>query len=198
LTVAAGGLAGANLFAFVPGVVQFAVVPERALQPAHFARWMHAGWVVGAGIALFGAVMHRLVQRRRTGKQPRGLVDRRRSRRRAAESFRHRSRSVVASVAWGGIGGGLVGAMFGASLLLLWFSLAYSPFSPAGWSVSIERSGRRTASGREHFVATTSHPIALWAFCGPALLGASAAAIASGVGRIAQGTQRSEQSGIDS
>jgi hypothetical protein len=74
--------------------------------------------------------------------------------------------------------------MLGGSFLLLWLSLVYSPFSPAGWasSVSGERMRIDHSSIYKAWVMTTNHPVALYAFGGPIVLGAVAGGLICSIG----------------
>jgi hypothetical protein len=89
---------------------------------------------------------------------------------------------VVGSVGVGGLVGGFLGLMLGGSLLLLWFSIACSPFAPDGWtsSIFVETVGSEIRLPRER-AATTRHPVALYAFFAPIVLGAVAWAAICGV-----------------
>jgi hypothetical protein len=177
LTVAAGGLVGANVAAFVPVIREFFFNPEeRATPPAVMLGWLHGGWLVGAGLALAGAVLHR-----------------RRSAHRAAQSEQPRRplwstdappRGVLASIAGGAAGGGLLGALLGATFLLLWFSLTYSPFFPGlDRTIKIERD-RTHPRLTERPVHTSTHPVAVAAFFIPTALGVVGGAVLGGVGRV--------------
>jgi len=189
VTVAAGGLVGANVAAFVPGVAEFFFNPEgRAIQPATYLRWMHGGWIVGAAFALLGAVMRRRSANRQGGEQqhrPEGQTH---------GEAAYSPRGFLASAGFGALCCGLLGAMLGGTFLLLWFSLAYSPFSP-GWDKSIALKRDETSSGvRRHWVHTTSNPIALCAFFGPIALGAATGAVMGGAGSLIRKPQGQEDS----
>jgi hypothetical protein len=90
---------------------------------------------------------------------------------------------ILGSTGVGGLVGGFLGLMLGGSLLLLWFSLAYSPFAPGSWAstITVETIGHDTARPRKR-VLTTDHPVALYAFGGPIVFGAVVGAVACGVG----------------
>ena len=92
---------------------------------------------------------------------------------------------MLASAAWGGFFGALLGAALGATFILLWFSLTYSPFAPQDWvsSVSVERQHVGT-SRREVPVTTTDHPVALLVFGLPVALGAIGGALFGGIVRV--------------
>ena len=194
LTVAAGGLVGANVAGFVPAIGEFAANAPRAPDPKFVRSWVHGGWTVGAVLFFAGAVGQAL----RSGRKGHDAVERtaaaratQRSRpapgRPKARDFRvtigSRRCGILGSAGVGGLVGGFLGLMLGASLLLLWFSLAYSPFAPGGWAstVSLETIGHGTARPRKRALST-DHPVALYAFGGPIALGAFGGAVACGVG----------------
>jgi hypothetical protein len=188
LTVAAGGLVAANMAAFVPAIAEFFFNPEgRATQPATYLRWMHGGWLIGAAFALLGAIL-----------RPRRSADRAGEERCAKQAPMHREtlrspRGVLASAGVGALCCGLLGAMLGGSFLLLWFSLAYSPFSP-GWDKSLALKRDQNSSGmRRHWVHTTSHPVALFAFFGPIAAGAVSGAVIGGVGSVMRKSRAQQQ-----
>ena len=181
LTLAAGGLAFANIFGVAATALQFG--GETAPETAPIKTWMHIGWVFGVCIALLGAV----VQWRRTRPHSRlgetqkvnEIVQEREQA--SSEGTRH---GWLASAAWGGFFGAVLGSALGATFILLWFSVTYSPFAPQDWvsSVSVERQHVGT-SGRKEPVATTDHPVALFAFCLPVALGAIGGALFGGIVR---------------
>lgn len=170
LAVACGGFLGANLAGFVPGIREFFFNPEaRATLPETYRRWMHGGWVVGAGFAIVAGLLELRGRRsaRRAVNQEHGR-----------DAPRHSypvPRSFLGAIAAGAAGFGLLGAMLGGTFLLLWFSLTYSPFSPAGWgsSVAVETEpmvpSRQVPRGLA--VHTTDHPVALYLFVVPTLMG---------------------------
>jgi hypothetical protein len=189
LTVAAGGFLGAKIAGIVPALTALISGSTRAPDPEFVQSWMHGGWVVGAGLFALGAVGQKL---RPAGK--RELAEQLR-RRRKSVSERDGSKSkgfraaigsqpcgVLGSVGVGGLVGGFLGLMLGGSFLLLWFSIACSPFAPDGWasSIFVETVGSEIRLPRER-VATTRHPVALYAFFAPIVLGAVAGAAICGV-----------------
>jgi hypothetical protein len=180
LTVAAGGLVGANAAAFVPAIAEFFFNPEgRATQPATYLHWMHGGWLIGAAFAVLGAFM----RRRRSADRLHSQQQHRRAGHTSAETA-HSPRGLLASAGVGAFCCGLLGAMLGGSFLLLWFSLAYSPFSP-GWEKSLALKPNGLSGGvRRHWAHTTSHPVALLAFFGPIALGAASGAVLGGVSSV--------------
>ena len=185
LTLAAGGLAFANIFGWVATAVQFG--GESAPDTTSTKTWMHVGWVFGACIALIGAGW----QARNNGrKKQAGDAPNKVERQLEADpestpsSPQGRRHGRFASAAFGGFFGTVIGAALGVTFILLWFSITYSPFAPRDWveSVSVERQ-RAGTSGREVPVATTRHPVALIAFVVPVALGAMAGAVVGGVVR---------------
>ena len=182
LTLAAGGLAFANIFGFVATAIQFG--GETAPETTATKTWMHIGWVFGVCIALLGAVVQ---MRKRRAKQTGGEASEETSHEQEPKqaSQEGRRHGLFASAAWGGFFGALLGAALGVTFILLWFSITYSPFAPRDWveSVSVERQ-RVGTSGREKPVATTDHPVALIAFGVPVALGTIAGAVFGGVVRV--------------
>lgn len=178
LTAAAGGFVGANFAVFVPVIAEFFFNPSgRATQPATYLRWTHAGWVVGAALALVGSILQRRRSAQRTSRNEHHSAT-------SAEPVTT-PRGVLASAGVGSLCCGLLGAMLGGSFLLLWFSLAYSPFSP-NWdrTIAVERD-RTFPQGRGgHWVHTTTNPIALGLFFGPSVAGAASGAVIGGVGAL--------------
>lgn len=187
LAMAAGGLAFANLFGF--GALLFlkvSSVGNRAPSAEPYGWWMHCGWFVGVGLALVGALTQKraahnrgVVKRMEAESQPADLA--------TPESGNWKTigkkSSLFSSITFFGCAGGFAGLMLGGALLLCWFSLAYSPFAPAGWASSInveQRADSRLIENEE--VLTTKHPVALYAFGVPILLGATGGAILGGVG----------------
>ncbi len=162
LTLAAGGLAFANIFGFVATAFQFG--GETAPDTTATKTWMHIGWFFGVCIALLGAVVQ---MRKRRAKQTSGEASEETSQEQDPKqaSQEGRRHGLCASAAWGAFFGALLGAALGVTFILLWFSITYSPFAPRDWveSVSVERQ-RVGTSGREEPVATTDHPVALIAF----------------------------------
>jgi len=180
LTLAAGGLAFANIFGVAATALQFG--GERAPDTTPIKTWMHIGWVFGVGVALLGAVVEWRKRRLKpaTGEAPKAIVQEPKQ----SPSARRRH-GLLASAAWGGFFGALLGAALGATWILLWFSITYSPLAPTDWvsSVSVERQ-RVGTSGREEPVATTDHPVALFVFGLPVALGTIGGAVFGSVVRV--------------
>ena len=182
LTLAAGGLAFANIFGFVATALHFG--GETAPDPTSTKTWMHIGWVFGVCIALSGAVvkMRKSPRKQATSESPDETGQEPEPTQSPREGRRH---GLLASAAWGGFVGALLGGMLGATFVLLWFSITYSPFAPSEWvsSVSVERQHVGT-SRRKEPVALTDHPVAVIAFGTPLILGTIAGAVFGGVTRV--------------
>lgn len=178
LALAAGGLFFANFVGLIVGAVTFGA--EKAPDPRTLAWWIHGGWILGVGVALVGTVMNRIHRR----SSPRG-ESRARSGKSRSRSFRKpprgRRHGFVASTLLGGCGGALLGLLLGGSLLLIWFSLTYSPFAPQEWVASVEVERRRVDRPYHQSGLSTDHPIAMYAFGAPIALGAAAGAVLGGV-----------------
>jgi hypothetical protein len=189
LGTAAGGFLGANVAGLIAGSISFATAGQHApdMQPVQW--WMHCGWLVGAGVFLTAGIVHHVKKARRPPpEESDGTTSSRRDRRKSdSESNRFRVTvdgrpcGVLGSIGVGSLAGALLGLFLGGSLLLLWFSITYSPFAPAEWveSVSLEKQPIDGAL-RERRVATTRHPIALYAFVGPIVVGAAAGGLLAG------------------
>lgn len=187
LVVAVGGLVFANLFGLGAFLVQeISSDHQRAPATEPFQWWMHCGWLVGVGLALVGAFTKKRTSKKRsaarqaeTDNEPEDLA--------TPESGKWNTvgkrSGIFSSIAFFGFAGGFAGLMLGGSLLLLWFSLAYSPFAPAGWASSVnveQRANSRLVENQE--VMTTTHPVALYAFGIPIALGVAGGAVLGGVG----------------
>ncbi len=191
LAVALGGYLGANLAGFVPGIGEFFFNPDdRPTPPETYRRWLHGGWLAGAGLAGVVGLWHALRQRANQNKSiGTGESKRRRKRRDARLRSYPSPRTVLGSAAAGGICCGFLGMFLGSSLLFFWFSLAYSPFSPAEWgaSIRVERVSRPERSRSEARLRhSTDHPIALYLFLGPILTGMAAGGMVGGIGKLVE------------
>jgi hypothetical protein len=193
LAVAFGGFLGANLAGFVPGIGEhFFNTEGRATPPEIYRRWIHGGWLVGAGLALVAGLL--AARRRQAAIRP-GDDDRRRKRRESRLRGYSSPRTVLGAAVGGAVGFGLLGAMLGGTFLLLWFSLAYSPFSPAEWGSSVAVETERMAPRsrgvpRRSVVHATEHPVALYLFLGPTLLGLVGGTLLAGVGKMVEKSKR--------
>jgi hypothetical protein len=181
---AVGGILGANLLAIIG--TQF-FVPEN--KGVYVQPWSHAGWYVGTLLFFFAAVTGRLAfingtsQRsgaRQTAKEAiasnAGVAV-------SAKPEQHKEASGVPGFVFaGGLAGGFLGFLLGANLLILWFSLAYSPFAPKQVvsSVEVVREEQR-GSVFKRPVMRSSHPISLSLCLTPAAIGFLAGAAAAGV-----------------
>lgn len=178
LTVAAGGLVGGMVAGFIPLVIHEATAPQRAPDPAFVKNWVHGGWFVGASLFGMSGVVHywrkwRTVPSAQSDDQQEpdeGDVD---------ETPMRPVRSLPAKMALCAFGGALLGLFVGGSLLLVWFSLTYSPFSPDEWAESLSLERRRVGEPGPRSVVTTDHPVALYLFSGPIVLGALVGLVAA-------------------
>jgi hypothetical protein len=109
-----------------------------------------------------------------------------------------RPAGILGSMGVGAAGGALLGLLLGGNLLLLWFSVAYSPFAPGGWASSISTEEVRTNSSiLERSVAATSHSAALYALFGPIVVGAASFALICGIGTAVRKFRDGELRGED-
>jgi hypothetical protein len=173
LILAVGGFIGANVAGCIPTLGEFFVNPEgRATPRGTVLRWVHGGWLLGAGGALAVAIVSWRWSSTRKGNE-----EEQRKLRQARPWDFPEPRGVLASAGVGAVCCGLLGALLGGTFLMLWFSLAYSPFSP-DWdrTVAVERDRAYPRSRRGRQVHTTRHPVALYAFFAPTVLGAMSGA----------------------
>jgi uncharacterized membrane protein YeaQ/YmgE (transglycosylase-associated protein family) len=176
-STAVGGFLGANLAGLV-GALVVSKHTAAAVQP-----WVHGGWCFGTAVAFFGAVTGRMRFINGTSQQSTRPAGERANAAgptstglwQESPTFRERVKGGLVL----GLIGGFLGAMLGGSLLMFWFSLAYSPFAPKSWvsSVKVERDDSRGAVPRRH-LHTTNHPVALGLFGVPVLIGATAGSLA--------------------
>ncbi|QDT99572.1 hypothetical protein [Gimesia aquarii] len=189
LAMAVGGLVFANLF----GLIAFFVLAQEWVSDRLQASggtesvlwWMHCGWFVGAGLALFGTVTQNQKIKKRSFQvsvdhedEPETPAPKKWKKKR-----RTKPSGILSSIGVFSLFGGFLGLMLGGSLLLFWFSLTYSPFAPAGWasSVSVEQR-QEPGSGQTKSMMTTNHPVAFYLFGTPIVLGITAGALAGGIG----------------
>ena len=184
LIMAVGGLAGANFFGMF-GYFLAEIASDGTHAPdCTIMKWcMHAGWFVGVGVALFGKIM----QQRKAAKSSSDEAEQGQTKPKKRASKKKSKKTgepdgILSSTFWGGVIGGIGGLMLGLSFVLLWFSLTYSPFSPEGWveSVKVERQ-RKIGSAQKEYVMTTKHPVAVYAFCIPLVLGVATGGVIGGV-----------------
>lgn len=193
ISLAAGGLIFANLFGVV--VVLFQVGgaslagSERAPDPTVATTWIHTGWCVGVVMAAIGGAITFWKNRQRKQAQTEKFQSEAEEQKpELAENKKQgRRHGTLGSIGYGGLFGAFLGGMLGGTFMLIWFSLTFSPFAPQQWveSVSVER--QRTGTAREEPVATTNHPVAIWAFAIPLTLGAAAGAVMGAVYGVQDG-----------
>lgn len=188
LTLAAGGLAFANLFGFAATAIQFG--GDHAPDTGAARMWMHLGWVFGVCMAATGAA----IKIRKEGSKPHTIETPQKEQSQeiaptqnkdpdepSATGTRH---GLIVSAMWGGGFGTILGAALGVTFVLLWFSIAYSPFAPQDWvsSISVERQPVSTSVREEPF-AVSGHPVVLFAFALPVAVGALCGAVFGGIVR---------------
>ncbi|MBX3442038.1 MAG: hypothetical protein KF774_06505 [Planctomyces sp.] len=182
LAVAVSGFLGANLAGLMPGLGEHLFADnQRAAAPETHRRWIHAGWIAGAALALVAGAVRALRSSRR-GEMTGHAADLDRQARRTARLAAYRSpESTLGAAAAGAVGFGFLGAMLGGTLLLFWFSLAYSPFLPAGSqpAVKVERDTRAEqprGESRPRLIHATGNPVATALFFVPVIAGATGGA----------------------
>ena len=164
----------------MPGTVVISDINQHAVKNDLYQWGVHGGWCVGAVVAFVGTIQKHRRSTKRTvenssNDSPKNPPKKRRVRKKA--------KGVLSSMGGFGLVGGIIGLLTGASFALLWFSIAYSPFAPQCWvsSVSVERTMKTdSASGETTF--TTRHPVAIYAFGAPIVLGVATGMIVGGVG----------------
>lgn len=159
--------------------------------------WVHGAWVCGSLVAFAGAVSGKF---RFLGGEPgrfRGLgrpsapgadlpgaTDRTSGSSTDAPSGKRSS--VLGAAGFFGFIGGACGAVLGCSLLLVWFSLTYSPFARTSWVASTRVEKERVDPSRQETpVMKTDHPVALYLVGIPAGMGLLAGILIGGVGAAA-------------
>ncbi len=182
LAVAAGGFVGANVVGLAAGAVAFF---RDDLNPPYLLRAIHAGWVIGA--TLFFLSLAWRMRRKKPKKRTRASGVDTSSARDSMEDSRDDTASqlsFIPSMAVGGIVGMLAGAVFGLSIVFLWFSFSYSPFAPADWrpTIFLFRHNVRLTGGRQSLA--TSHTFPVWALIVCSLFGAAVGGVAGSIRRI--------------
>ncbi len=175
LGVATGGLLGANFAGFVPVCIEFATSPQKRPDASFYNNWVHGGWWVGVGLFTAAAIMHWWRKPQKTTKAPE--EQREDCPEPNEELVKRPIKSRLATIGLFGLCGGFLGMLFGGSLLVLWLSLTYSPFGPETWTESLRVERRSVSEGLPRAVVSTDHPTALYAFCGPIVLGALAGGV---------------------
>jgi len=183
---AAGGFLGANL----AGVIGLLFTQGNSAAGVH--PWTHGGWYIGTILFFIGAITGQLrftsgsARSKGSISQDQPVADDQSGETGASadSSAKPGKRSGVLSGALSfGFFGGLLGAIVGGSLLIFWFSLAYSPFAPQSVTETAEvRRERNPGSARPQNVHRSSDPMVLYLCVTPAVLGAAAGAVSGGIG----------------
>ncbi len=181
---AVGGILVANVAGLVGGALFAEEYKSQDVRP-----WLEGGWYVGTLLAFIGAILGKirffsgtsLGTRLSKKAEPDSSGEESTS---GSEQPREVKRTgILSATAFFGFIGGLLGSLLGCSLLVFWFSLAYSPFAPTGWTSSVKVKHERTEpAGHKQPVMTTNHPVAVYLVAVPAAIGASLGATAGGVG----------------
>jgi len=202
---AVGGLVLAN----VAGLLAMFLATENkaeAIRP-----WTQGGWCAGAVLAFFGAVTGKLrmhsgkndfagreslgSQRRKAGNlsQSRDLHSSNDSQGKArpsilepcdAEDSESGERSsLLSAVAFFGFLGGLAGVCLGGSLLVFYFSLAFSPLSTS-WSAFVKAETQATGRNPKRTVLVSRDKLAWSLVLLPAAIGMTTGAVAGGIGAV--------------
>ncbi len=177
LVTAAGALAGANIFGVLAGLATELFSDGHHAPKSDLYMWgVHGGWCIGAGIAFVGAILKHRRSKKRDSDDPL-------KKRSWIQSSRTKPSGILSSIGSFGVVGGILGLLVGGSFALLWFSVAYSPFAPKDWATSIKSMPNpKVGAVREFSWVATSHPVAVYAFGAPIVLGVTAGAIVGGVG----------------
>lgn len=180
---AVGGIVGANTIGLV-GLAVFS--PD--LKAENAAPWSHWGWYIGTALFLFGALSGRLRMTNQfkwnsvnqkalpagdpnsnsdAGKDP--LTD---------QDVSASNQSWQSWCLGGALAGGILGFLFGASLLTFFFSFVYSPFATKEAIQSIEVVVQRMPnSGRQQGVLTATGWFPVLLSITPAILGSTGGAL---------------------
>ena len=191
--VAVGGIAAAN----VAGLLSMIFVASEN-KATYVAPWVHTGWVIGAGLAFVGAITGNLrmisgAPKEKNSVEPSNTTTSHATKAAVAPTANPDTTSSLPSAVLGiGFFGGLLGFLFGVSLLVFWFSLGYSPFAVAEWVESIKvSSSTMSPGGIPTPTKTSSHPVAIYLVAVPAvtgsLIGAIAGAIGGALGKVHDG-----------
>jgi len=174
------GLVGAYAGTFVDALMQNASGMAR-----------HWGWILGAVVAAIGAPFG-WVSFGSDGKSRRSIfalpMQRIRTSSKGARSGitagRERPMGAFKAAAAGGFLGLLAGGALGGTLLMVWFSIAMSPFAPTAWNRSVSLKKERPAyihRDRERANLSTKNPIPLTLFFGSVAVLGTAGAIAGAI-----------------
>lgn len=183
-------LAGAGLaFANIVGVLAHAFLfrAEQPADPSVLKMWMHGGWFFGVGIGLLPMIVKKIkmskdqVSRETLNRDHQENDTPPETQESPGKMTEERRHGLLGSLAWGGFFGTILGAILGASFVVLWFSLIYSPFAPDRWASTVAVERQQLPSGRKETVLTTDHPVALYAFGIPLMLGCVAGVVTGGV-----------------
>ena len=181
---AVGGILVANVSGLVGGLFFAEEYKSQDVRP-----WLEGGWYVGTLLAFIGAVLGKVrffsgtSLGTRLSKKAEPDSSDEDATGSSAEPREPKRSGILSATAFFGFIGGLLGSMFGCSLLVFWFSLAYSPFAPTTWTSSVKVKHERTEpGGRKQPVVTTNHPVAVYLVALPAAVGVSLGAVAGGVG----------------
>lgn len=131
---AVGGIVGANILGLI-GLSFFS--PD--LKSESMVGWVHWGWYIGTGLFLFGALTGRMrmLNQHKWSTLDKAVTDQENIASAKQESPVCETDQVEcdAKQGWqswflgGALAGGIIGFLFGASLLVFFFSWAYSPFA---------------------------------------------------------------------
>jgi hypothetical protein len=174
------GLVGAYAGTFIDALVQ---------NTSGVAR--HWGWILGAAAAAIGASFG-WVSFGGDGKSRRSIfalpMQRNRTSSKGARSGitfgRERPMGAFKAAAAGGFLGLLAGGALGGTLLMVWFSIAMSPFAPTAWNRSVSLKQERPAQihrERERTKLSTKNPVPLTLFFGSVAVLATAGVITGAI-----------------
>lgn len=200
LLTALGGLLGAN---FTGLIVALSTSDLDASSPLTLAgksfSWAHVGWIGGALIAFLGALTGHVrffrghAENVDSGETNEKVLGRSEIAAATPELLTDDHSQVhvvtmgpVKTIAIFTLAGLILGMVLGASLVVPWFSIAYSPFAPQGWQESVKVEQKRTpGTPVKRNVHTSSHPVIAYLFLVPAGLGAVVGGTIATAGLIA-------------
>lgn len=213
---AVGGVIGANAAGTIATLFFLEENKIEFLRP-----WWHGGWYAGTLLFFVGAAWGklRMIQgtslggfkgdRDGTGQVSEAASENKRNtsvERKSAPklSLKVRVGSVCKGAFVGGLAGGFLGVLLGGSLLVFWFSIAYSPFAPTGRAANVvgqtnmepRSAQRRMREPGARLTIRSSNRGGLYLCLVPTVIGIAAGAI--GLGTIAFIYPEEQRKEIDS
>ena len=192
---AVGGIVGANGIGLTYALLSWALRLGEP-NPAMLQTLMHAGWCGGTALFLFGAISGRMrfingsIARVRHQKSLSTPSQRDTQETQASDysscssgeqgtGKQQKSDGMLGWMFGGGLVGGLAGLFLGLSLLIFWFSLAYSPFAPREVTSSLKLAEQRRVGANRGL--HSDHSVSLYLALAPAAVGVAVGVTAGAV-----------------